>query len=259
MNKLLILAVLLIAAINVVSAIDEAQVFVDENTVIFTACTALSNETVIKARITVYDDQDNLVLPEQFMEDAGNGLYKYTYVFTGEGTYHTRETCQFDSVMVDDGSTFVAAYPAGHGITPTFWQTIGGWFTTLGEAIGILPDPSLLINSTHIYDWPVQVSVSNVTVDSGENAGIVATLTKNGVLIVDAFCEVDITDLVDNDAVVDFRSSYNNGDGTYTYNWANTGGHETTEQFEVIFDCYSGDALNLRHATGLGIVLVQVN
>jgi hypothetical protein len=253
---LLVLAVVIVSVC--VSSIEEAQVFVDENTVIFTACTPLDNETVVKARITIYDDQDNIVMSEQFMEIADVNLYKYTYVFEDEGVYHTRETCQFDSVMVDDGNTFVAAYPAGHSITPTFWQTIAGWFTTLGESIGVLPDPSLLINSTHIYDRPVIVSVPNMTVTSGDAAIITTTLSRDGKLVEDAWCEVYITDLVDNDLEIDFRSAFNNADGTYVYNWSNTGGHEETEDFDVRFDCYGGDALSLRHAIGNGFVTVNI-
>jgi hypothetical protein len=77
------------------------------------------------------------------------------------------------------------------------------------------------------------------------------------VLISDAECEVDITDLADNDAIVDFRSSFNNNDGTYTYRWLNTSGHEATEDFEIEFDCSRGDSLSLRHAYGNSLVTVE--
>ena len=197
-------------------------------------------------------------LPEQNMELVSDQLYKYTYVFQTPGEYHTRETCKFDSVFTDDGSTFLAAYEAGYSITPSIWQTISGWFTTLGESIGVLPDPSVLVNSTHIYDTPVNISIPDVVVLSGDNARIVATLKRGDTLVSDAACEVDIVDLADNDAEVDYRSAFNAGDGTYVYNWNNTGGHATNETFEVIFNCSEGIYLNLRHIEGTGLVKVNL-
>ena len=80
--RLTIYLLLGILLVSLAFAVDEAQVIVGENTVIFTACTAMNNETNVSARITIYDSQNNLILPEQNMELVSDQLYKYTYMCT---------------------------------------------------------------------------------------------------------------------------------------------------------------------------------
>jgi len=84
-----------------------------------------------------------------------------------------------------------------------------------------------------------------ITVDTKTaQAGIVQineTLTQDGQPITDAECETDIINQQTKDKVVDFKSFYNNGDGTMTYTWDNaTPGIYTISQY-----CWHGITLDL--------------
>jgi hypothetical protein len=134
------------------------------------------------------------------------------------------------------------------------------WFVNSSRVYPLFLDPTIdTPDGTGVFDDSVpQIIIENLTIPAGMPYDIMETLVKGNSTILDAECELNIIDDSTQDYAVDFRSFFNNWDGTYHFLWGqpNTESNPYVGNFTLSSYCWHGETLVLNKIYSISSIAV---
>jgi hypothetical protein len=162
MRRFLLLMVFLFC----MAEVSALQGYVDQPTTVVTSC--IRNGQLrdgLNVTIIVYWPNGTVLVPATLETPLGNGTYGYTYTFTKDGTYSTRETCDFNGTLAD-GSSQIDIVHLMFGSVQVLAQSIGEVYinrTVNSDWLFILPNQTGAENGSSVQVSGGYCAVINVS------------------------------------------------------------------------------------------------